>query len=64
MRNLQFTMFNVDGYTIYMHIGCLNCPELNYFTLGGQVDYLCSSYLSLKIDHQRFVLCLASSEIA
>ena len=27
MRNLQFTMSNVDGYTIYMHIGCLNCPE-------------------------------------
>ena len=29
MRNLQFkfTMSNVDGYTINMHIGYLNCPE-------------------------------------
>ena len=24
---VKFTMSNVDGYTIYMHIGCLNCPE-------------------------------------
>ena len=23
----RFTMSNVDGHTIYMHIGCLNCPE-------------------------------------
>ena len=28
MRNLvKFTMSNVDGCAIYMHIGCLNCPE-------------------------------------
>ena len=24
---VKFTMSNVDGHTIYMHIGCLNCPE-------------------------------------
>ena len=24
---VKFTISNVDGYTIYMHIGCLNCPE-------------------------------------
>jgi len=24
---VKFTMSNVNGYTIYMHIGCLNCPE-------------------------------------
>ena len=24
---VKFTMSNVDGYTIYIHIGCLNCPE-------------------------------------
>ena len=29
---------------------------LDYFALGGQEDYLCSSCLSLKMDHQRFVL--------
>ena len=37
---------------------------LNYFALGCKVDYLCSSCLSLKMDHQTFVLLLASSEIA
>jgi len=36
---------------------------LGYFALGGLVDYLCSSCLSLKMDHQRFVLLLATSEI-
>ena len=25
---VKFTMSNVDGYTVYMHIGCLNCPEI------------------------------------
>ena len=31
---------------------------LEYFALGGLVDYLRSSCLSLKMDHQlRFVLC-------
>ena len=24
---VKFTMSNVDGNTIYMHIGCLNCSE-------------------------------------
>ena len=24
---VKFTMSNVDGCVIYMHIGCLNCPE-------------------------------------
>ena len=24
---VKFNMSNVDGQTIYMHIGCLNCPE-------------------------------------
>ena len=33
------------------------------FALGGLVDYLRSSCLTLKMDHQRFVLLLASSEI-
>ena len=28
---------------------------LDYFALGGLVDYLRSSCLSLKMDHQRFV---------
>ena len=28
---------------------------LDYFALGGLVDYLRSSRLSLKMDHQRFV---------
>ena len=28
---------------------------LDYFVLGGLVDYLHLSYLSLKMDHQRFV---------
>ena len=37
---------------------------LNYFALGGLVDCLHSLCLSLKIDHQRFVLLLVSSEIA
>ena len=37
---------------------------LNYFALGGLVDFLCSSCLSLKMDHQRLVLLLVSSEIA
>ena len=23
----KFTMSNVDGYIVCMHIGCLNCPE-------------------------------------
>ena len=38
--------------------------NFHYFALGGLVDYLRSSCLSLKTDHQRFVLLLASSEIA
>ena len=38
--------------------------DLDYFALGGLVDYLHSSCLALKMDHQRFVLLLASSEIA
>ena len=25
---VEFTMSNVDGHIIYMHIGCLNCPEM------------------------------------
>ena len=29
---------------------------LDYFALGGLVDYLRSSCLSLKMDYQRFVL--------
>ena len=29
--------------------------QLDYFALGGLVDYLCSSCLPLKMDHQRFV---------
>ena len=29
--------------------------DLDYFVLGGLVDYLHSLYLSLKMDHQRFV---------
>ena len=29
---------------------------LDYFALGGLVDCLCSSCLSLKMDHQRFVI--------
>ena len=37
---------------------------LDYFALGGLVDYLRSSCLSLKMDNQRFVLLLVSSEIA
>ena len=37
---------------------------LNYFALGSLVDYLHSSCLSLKMDQQKFVLLLASSEIA
>ena len=37
---------------------------LNYFALGGLVDYLRSSCLSLKMDNQRFVLLLVSLEIA
>ena len=37
---------------------------LDYFALGGLVDYLRSSFLSLKMDNQRFVLLLVSSEIA
>ena len=37
---------------------------LDYIALGGLVDYLRSSCLTLKMDHQRFVLLLASSEIA
>ena len=36
----------------------------DYFALGGLVDYLRSSCLSLKMDNQRFVLLLVSSEIA
>ena len=24
---VKFTMSNVDGYAMYIHIGCLNCPE-------------------------------------
>ena len=34
-----FTMSNFDGYTVYMHIGCLNCSkefingELQHLTL-------------------------------
>ena len=28
---------------------------LDYFALGGLVDYLCSSCLTLKMDHQSFV---------
>ena len=28
---------------------------LDYFALGGLVDYLCSSCLLLKMDKQRFV---------
>ena len=27
VHEVKFTMSNVDGCTIYMHIGCLNCPE-------------------------------------
>ena len=38
--------------------------DLEYFALGGLVDYLRSSCLSLQMGHQRFVLLLASSEIA
>ena len=37
---------------------------LDYFALGGLVDFLRSSCLSLKMDYQRFVLLLVSSEIA
>ena len=24
---VRFTMSNVDGCALYVHIGCLNCPE-------------------------------------
>ena len=37
---------------------------LDYFALGGLVDFLRSSCLSLKMDYQWFVLLLVSSEIA
>ena len=37
---------------------------LNYFALGSLVDYLHSSCLSLKMDYERFLLLLVSSEIA
>ena len=37
--------------------------QFDYFVLGGLVDYLRSSCLPLKMDHQRFVLLLVSSEI-
>ena len=37
---------------------------LDYFALGGLVDFLRSSCSSLKMDYQRFVLLLVSSEIA
>jgi len=34
-------MSNVDGYAIYMHIGRINCPELNQHyrqhTLGSKI---------------------------
>ena len=38
--------------------------DLDYFALGSLVDYLRSSCLSLKMDQQKFVLLLASLEIA
>ena len=31
---VKFTISNVDGYTIYVHIGCLNCPEQALPTFG------------------------------
>ena len=37
---------------------------LNYFALGALVDYLHFLCLTFKMDHQRLVLLLASSEIA
>ena len=40
------------------HIMAAQSEDLEYFALGGLVDYLRSSCLSLKMDHQlRFVLC-------
>ena len=37
---VKFTMSHVDGYTIYMHIGCLNCPEnVNMGTFGGKMQW-------------------------
>ena len=34
-------MSNVDGCPIYMHIGCLNCPEFSEYTF----DTVSSFYL-------------------
>ena len=41
-----------------------NSKGLDYFALVGLVDYLRFSYLLLKMDHEKFVLLLASSENA
>ena len=46
---VKFTMSNVDGYAIYMHIGCLNCPERARHVVSGSwraqdvVSGLCSA---------------------
>ena len=42
---VKFTMSNVDGCAIYMHIGRLNCPE-----------YTISSYRFLKVVDYRVTL--------
>ena len=38
---VKFTMSNVDGCAIYMHIGCLNCPvrELLSQARSHRCDY-------------------------
>ena len=37
---VKFTMSRVDGYTIYLHIGCLNCPEnVNMCAFCGKMQW-------------------------
>ena len=42
---VKFTMSSVDGYIIYMHIGCHNCSEYSMSDIVSQ-DYT-SSYIKL-----------------
>ena len=50
---VKFTMLNVDGYTtIYMHIGCLNCPEYTSRTTTHPVQlHIPYNYTSRTTTH-------------
>ena len=46
---VKFTMSNVDGCAIYMHIGCLNCPEKGAIVVLSATVLVSTFPIQLKI---------------